>query len=112
MHDMSGLSLFEIISGAFLGALTFYHLGRQIKAKLSKPAKPAAGDLVLKVPDMTCEHCVATITKAAGKVPGVGKISADPATKLVVLNLSDSTDPDAAIKAIKEAGYHPEREKG
>lgn len=45
MHDMSGLSLFEIISGAFLGALTLYHVGRQIKAKLVKP--PAAD----------CPHC-------------------------------------------------------
>jgi len=108
-QHMSGLSLFEIISGALLGALTLYHIGRQIKAKMSRTKKPAAGDLVLKVPDMTCQHCVATITKAAGKVPGVGKVSADPATKLVILNLSDSADPDAAVEAIKEAGYHPER---
>jgi uncharacterized membrane protein YraQ (UPF0718 family)/copper chaperone CopZ len=111
MHDMSGLSLFEIISGAFLGALTLYHLGLQIRAKLSKPGKPAAGDLVLKVPDMTCHNCAASITKAAGQVPGVGKINADPATKLVILNLSGDADPDAAVKAIKEAGFHPERKE-
>jgi len=108
-HHMSGLSWLEIISGAFLGALTLYHVGRQIMAKLQKPKKPATGDLVLKVPDMTCQHCVATITKAAGRVPGVGKVSADPATKLVILNLSGDADPDAAVEAIKEAGYHPEK---
>lgn len=109
-HHMSGLSWLEIISGALLGALTLYHVGGQIMAKLKKPDKPAAGDLVLKVPDMTCQHCVATISKAAGRVPGVGKISADPATKLVILNLSEDADPDAAVEAIKEAGYHPEKE--
>jgi uncharacterized membrane protein YraQ (UPF0718 family)/copper chaperone CopZ len=109
-HHMSGLSWIEIGGGAFLGALTLYHLGGQIMAKLKKPKKPAAGDLVLKVPDMTCQHCVATITKAAGRVPGVGKVSADPATKLVILNLSGDADPDAAVEAIKEAGYHPEKE--
>jgi copper chaperone CopZ len=108
---MSGLSLFEIISGAFLGALVLYHLGVQIKAKLKKPARPSAGDVVLKVPDMTCQHCVSTITSAAGKIPGVEKVSADPATKLVILNLSAPADADAAVKAIEEAGYHPEREK-
>lgn len=110
MHDMSGLSVFEIISGAFLGSLTLYHLGLQIKAKLKKPPQPAAGDLVLKVPDMTCEHCVATITKAAGKVPGVGKVNVDLGAKLVMLNLSDQAEPETAIKAIEEAGYHPKRE--
>jgi uncharacterized membrane protein YraQ (UPF0718 family)/copper chaperone CopZ len=111
LHDMSGLSVFEIISGAFLGALTFYHLGRQIAAKLRKSPKAAAGDVVLKVPDMACEHCASTITTAAGKVPGVGKISADSATKLVILNLTGPADADAAVQAIEEAGFHPERDK-
>jgi membrane protein DedA with SNARE-associated domain len=52
MHDMSGLSLFEIISGAFLGALTLYHIGRQIKAKVNKPP-------LGKIPEATCPHCAA-----------------------------------------------------
>ena len=59
---------------------------------------------------MTCQHCAATITKAAGRVPGVGKVDVDLASKLVILNLSDPTDTDAAVKAIEEAGYHPQRD--
>lgn len=38
-YDASGLSLLEIVSGAFLGVVTFYHLGRQIAAKLRKSAE-------------------------------------------------------------------------
>ncbi len=110
-HDMSGLSLFEIVSGAILGALTLYHLGRQIKSKLSKPAKPSPGEIVLKVPDMTCQRCAGTITKAASQVPGVGNIRADPATKLVILSLSENANADAAVEAIRKAGYHPVKEK-
>jgi uncharacterized membrane protein YraQ (UPF0718 family)/copper chaperone CopZ len=110
-HDMSGLSLLEILSGTFLGALTLYHLGRQIKAKLSKPVRPSAGEVVLKVPDMTCQHCASTITSAAGKVPGVGNVRADPATKLVILNLSENANAEAAVEAIQKAGYHPVEEK-
>jgi hypothetical protein len=52
MHDMSGLSVFEIISGAFLGLLTLYHLGKQIAAKIRKPP---AGD----APVAACPRCAA-----------------------------------------------------
>lgn len=110
-HSMGVLSILEIVGGLFLGVLTVYHLGKQIAVKLSKTQKPIPDGFVLKVPDMTCQHCVATITNAVDKLPGVGKVSADPATKLVSLDLSGAADKDAAVQAIKDAGFHPKRLK-
>jgi copper chaperone CopZ len=110
-HHMEGLSLFEIISGAFLGALTVFHVGKQLYGKLARPKKPDPGNFVLKVPDMTCQHCVATITNAVSGLPGVRGVNADPGTKLVYLDLADSQDSTEAVQAIEKAGYHPSEVK-
>jgi len=51
-HHMSGLSWLEIVSGALLGALTLYHVGRQIRARFTRPP-------VDETPEATCPHCAA-----------------------------------------------------
>jgi len=51
-HHMSGLSWLEIVSGALLGALTLYHVGRQIKTRFARPP-------VDETPEATCPHCAA-----------------------------------------------------
>jgi uncharacterized membrane protein YraQ (UPF0718 family)/copper chaperone CopZ len=110
-HGMGVLSIPEIVGGVFLGALTLYHLGTQITVKLSQVKKPTPDGFVLEVPDMTCQHCATTITNAVGKLPGVRDVSADPATKLVNLDLSNAADQDTAVQAIKAAGFHPKKLK-
>lgn len=61
--------------------------------------------ITLKVEDMACGHCAATITKAVvGAAPGA-QVAADPATKLVtVTGAPDRAKVEAAIAA---AGYTP-----
>ena len=55
------------------------------------------------VPDMTCGHCVATVTKAIKAVDASATINVDlPSKTLSVV----TTAPAAAVsKALEEAGY-------
>ena len=58
------------------------------------------------VKDMTCGHCVSTITKAVKTVDQGAKVQIDLATHRVTI---DSAEADAAqlSEAIKDAGYTP-----
>jgi len=59
-----------------------------------------------EVNDMTCGHCVSTITKAVSAVDPGAKVQIDLASHRVTI---DSSEADAAklSDAIKEAGYTP-----
>ena len=55
------------------------------------------------VPDMTCGHCVATITKAVKAVDPAAAVTADLAGKTVTV---DSAVPATTVaKALDAAGY-------
>lgn len=58
-----------------------------------------------QVPDMTCGHCVKTITGAVTRaVPGAA-VAVDLASHRVTVTGTDQADKIAA--AIREAGYEP-----
>jgi copper chaperone len=42
-------------------------------------------DIVLSIPDVSCEHCVKTVNVALGALPGVETVSTDIPTKSVHL---------------------------
>lgn len=55
---------------------------------------------MLKVPGMTCRHCVRTVTAALRDVPGVELVQADARATTVVLSGEPlATDVLAALKA-------------
>lgn len=57
------------------------------------------------VPDITCQHCVSSITQELSKIPGVRDIDVN-LTKKVVTVEADETVTDTQIRAgIKDAGY-------
>jgi copper chaperone len=59
--------------------------------------------LVLKVPEMSCGHCVATIEKAVRSVDPSAQVAADVVAKSVRV---ETSAPEAAIRAaMSEAGY-------
>ena len=62
--------------------------------------------IAFEVNDMTCGHCVSTITKAVKSADPGAKVQVDLATHRVTI---DPTAPDAAklAAAIREAGYTP-----
>ncbi|WP_406855256.1 heavy-metal-associated domain-containing protein [Alsobacter sp. KACC 23698] len=71
------------------------------------PAEPApkGADVTLKVDDMTCGHCAATVTKAVeSAIPGT-RVVADPATRLV--SVFGAPDLRKVKDLIAAAGYTP-----
>jgi copper ion binding protein len=58
---------------------------------------------VLTVPDISCAHCVSTITAAVGEVPGVTTVDVQLDHKLVIVDGEFSGTAVAA--AIVDAGY-------
>ena len=47
-------------------------------------------EVVLSVPDVSCEHCVKTINGALGALPGIETVSTDIPTKSVHLRYNVS----------------------
>lgn len=57
----------------------------------------------LNVPDMTCGHCVSTVTKTVKTLDAAAEVKADLTTKTLTI---ETTAPAAAVsKALEEAGY-------
>jgi copper chaperone CopZ len=59
--------------------------------------------LQFDVPDMDCDACVASITKAVQRVDPKASVSADLATKRVVIGTEGESHE--FIAAIEDAGY-------
>ncbi len=62
--------------------------------------------MMMKAPDISCEHCVATVKKTAGQFPGVQSVEADAETKIITLTY-DPTQADLPKieDALAEEGY-------
>ena len=59
---------------------------------------------IYTVPDVHCEHCVASIREEVSEVAGVEAVDVDLESKLVTVRGSELDD--AALRAaIEEAGY-------
>lgn len=106
--DPSTTSLVEIVSGITIGLLLTYHLASPL-ARRAFAVKGSTDMFQLRVPDMTCQHCAGTITKAVTGMPGVKNVYADPAAKMVSFDLDATADTDGIINAVTEAGYSPEK---
>lgn len=63
--------------------------------------------LTLRVPEMSCGHCVSSISNALERVPGVSDVQVDLEGKLVEVE-GDGLDMVPVEQAIREAGYEPE----
>ncbi len=55
------------------------------------------------VPDMTCGHCVSTVTKAIKGLDAAAQVKADLASK--TLAVETSAPAPAVAKALEDAGY-------
>ena len=61
-------------------------------------------EITYTVRGMSCGHCKAAVEEEVGRVPGVDSVTADLATKLVVVR-GEGLDDRALRVAIDEAGY-------
>jgi len=59
--------------------------------------------LTLTVPDMSCGHCVSTVTKTLQGVDSGAVISIDLASHTVAVETA--ADPAAVLQALDSAGY-------
>ncbi|MBO0777393.1 MAG: heavy-metal-associated domain-containing protein [Ktedonobacteraceae bacterium] len=63
-------------------------------------------EMVLSVPDMSCEHCVHTINGALGALEGVSDVSVDLPTKMVRLQYQPGQLSREQVEAVlDDAGY-------
>ncbi|MFZ0052396.1 MAG: heavy metal-associated domain-containing protein [Desulfobaccales bacterium] len=59
----------------------------------------------IQVKGMTCEHCVAAVTKALQSLPGVSEVRVDLAGGLVSYQSASPVPPEEAARVIIAAGY-------
>ena len=63
-------------------------------------------EVTLTAPDISCDHCIATIRKALSKLAGVQFVGGNPQTKQVTIRYDPSVVELTAIeKAMEEEGY-------
>jgi len=60
----------------------------------------------IKVPDMTCGHCVGTITKAVKALDSQAKVDVTLSEHLV--RVDSRASKEAVLQSIAEAGYTPQ----
>lgn len=60
--------------------------------------------ITYSVPDISCGHCRAAITREVATISGVESVDVDLDAKTVVVT-GEPLDPAAIVAAIDEAGY-------
>jgi copper chaperone len=58
-----------------------------------------------RVPDISCQHCVAAITKEVSALAGVQKVQVDLDGKRVTVEHAPEVTSEQIVAAINEAGY-------
>ncbi len=65
--------------------------------------------LILKITNMHCEHCLDSIREAAHKLAGVEEVTGDPARQVVTVTYREGVvEPDGICEAIIERGFKVE----
>ena len=62
----------------------------------------------MKVPDISCGHCVAAVKGALGGVAGVSSVDVSLDTKIVEVAAEAGVEPEMLLAAVRSAGYTPE----
>jgi copper ion binding protein len=60
------------------------------------------------VPAISCDHCVHTIKKEVGELPGVKSVEADSNTKVVTIKWDDPATWDQIKATLTEINYAPQ----
>ncbi|MBW1678846.1 MAG: SO_0444 family Cu/Zn efflux transporter [Deltaproteobacteria bacterium] len=103
MEIGSSLILLSLITLSFLRGKLWFLKGKgdtNMKEDLKGLKK-----VILKVPDMTCQHCVKSIKGALNGVKGVRQAEITLKDKTVKVLFEEKVDQEGIIKAINSAGY-------
>ena len=60
---------------------------------------------VYRVPDVSCEHCIKSISDALGGIAGVQSVDVNLTTKLVTVESTEAVQDAVLREGIEEAGY-------
>ena len=61
----------------------------------------------LKVPNISCHHCIMTIKREVGAVPGITSVEGKVDSQEVTVVYDGERNLEKAIEALKEIGYPP-----
>lgn len=61
----------------------------------------------LKVPNISCEHCIRTIKREVGAVPGVSGVEGEVETQEVTVVYDGEETLEKVIATLTEIGYPP-----
>jgi len=68
--------------------------------------RTAAREITLSVPDVSCEHCVKTVSGALGVLPGIDIINVDLTRKTVSLRYEPAqVSLERIEETLDDAGY-------
>jgi len=59
----------------------------------------------IKIQGMTCQHCVMSVTKALGSIPGVKNLKVDLVKGEAIFENTENASIQIIRKAVEEAGY-------
>ena len=59
----------------------------------------------LIVPEISCQHCVNSITSEVSQIQGVQNVTVDLGSKRVRVDATEQVTSDAVVAAVNEAGY-------
>ncbi len=59
------------------------------------------------IPNISCNHCVHTISMELSDLPGVKSVQGDVNSKKVVVTYDAPATPDALVKLLTEIEYPP-----
>jgi len=59
----------------------------------------------IKIQGMTCQHCVMSVTKALGSIPGIKNLRVDLVKGEATFENTQNASWQSIRKAIEEAGY-------
>jgi copper chaperone len=65
----------------------------------------------MKVPDISCGHCVAAVENALKQLEGVESVHVSLETKIVKVRAIKELTSEDLMGAVRDAGYTPELEK-
>ena len=63
--------------------------------------------ITYSVPNISCSHCVHTITTELSELPGVKSVAADLPTKTVKVSYESPATPEKIEKLMAEIDYAP-----
>ena len=67
-------------------------------------------EIRIRVPDISCGHCVAAVEGALKGLDGVDNVEVSLEDKTAKVFSGKEIDPSAILSAVREAGYTPELE--